>query len=80
MLNYDTIVTRRADEILSGDFVDTCCGIGDLAWKRVERVRYIDRSHPFQDRVELTLDTDAMCRTKETPAGTTYRVIPAIRL
>lgn len=77
MLNYDTVVTRRADEIIPGDMIDTKCGIGDHAWKFVTASRVIERGAPHEDRVELTLDTDAMCRTRESVASSTYEVIPA---
>lgn len=76
MLAYDTIIQIPADEILTGDIIDTRCGIGDHAWKAVTGKRIIERTHGA-DRVELTLDTDAMCNTRETSASTTYRVIPA---
>jgi hypothetical protein len=75
MLAYDTIIEIPADEILTGDIIDTRCGIGDYAWKTVTAKRIIERHRV--DRVELTLDTDAMCNTRETRASATYRVIPA---
>lgn len=75
MLAYDTIIEIPADEILPGDIIDTCCGVADYAWKTVTAKRIIERYKV--DRVELTLDTDAMCNTRETSASSTYRVIPA---
>lgn len=79
MLNYDAIVTKRADEIIPGDILDTRCGVADYAWKTVTKIRYIDVDVPgCQDRVELTLDTDAMCPTREASADAEYRVIPVV--
>jgi hypothetical protein len=75
MLAYDTIIEIPADEILPGDIIDTRCGIADYAWKTVTATRVIERTHGA-DRVELTLDTDAMCVTRESSAHTIYRVIP----
>lgn len=77
MLNYEAIVTKRADEIIPGDIIDTRCGVADYAWKPVTHVRYIDQAAPNQDRVELTLDARGISRTRNTTAGTEYRVIPA---
>lgn len=76
MLAYDTIIEIRADEILVGDIIDTRCGVADYAWKTVTATRVIERTHSA-DRVELTINTGAMCNTRETPAYSTYRVIPA---
>jgi hypothetical protein len=74
MLAYDTIIEIPADEILPGDIIDTRCGVADYAWKAVTAKKIIERYGV--DRVELTLDTDAMCNTRETSANSTYRVIP----
>lgn len=79
MLNYEAITTKRADEIIPGDVFDTRCGVADLAWKTVLRVRVIERAAPHQDRIEVTLDTDAMCPTRQMVASSTARVIPAGR-
>lgn len=76
MLAYDTIIEIPADEILTGDIIDTRCGIGDYAWKTVTAKRIIENNHG-KDRVELTLDTDAMCNTRQSVADSIYRVIPA---
>lgn len=76
MLAYDTIIEIPADEILVGDIIDTRCGIGDCAWKAVTAKRIIERTHGA-DRVELTIDTGAMCNTRETVASSIYHVIPA---
>lgn len=76
MLAYDTIIEIPADEILPGDIIDTRCGVADYAWKTITATRVIERSHSA-DRVELTMDTDAMCNTRESVASSIYRVIPA---
>lgn len=76
MLNYEAITTKRADEIISGDVIDSRCGVADYAWKTVTSVRYIDRPAPNKDRVELTLDGRGISRTRETAADVEYRVIP----
>lgn len=79
MLNYEAITTKRADEIIPGDVFDTRCGVADLAWKTVLRVRVIERAAPNQDRIEITLDTDSLGCTREMVASSTARVIPADR-
>lgn len=75
MLAYDTIIEIPADEILPGDIIDTRCGVADYAWKTVIAKKITERYSV--DRVELTLDTDAMCKTRESVATSIYRVIPA---
>jgi hypothetical protein len=79
MLDYDSITEVRADRIMPGDIFDTHCGVADYAWKTVLSVRYIDRPAPLKDRVEITLDTDAMCPTRELSVDSLERVIPGVR-
>lgn len=46
-----------ADHIMPGDWFDTRCGTGSLAYFRVASVRYIDDNRPHgKDRMELTLE------------------------
>jgi hypothetical protein len=73
MLAYETAIQVRADEIISGDILN----IGNISWHPVLRVRYVDVDAPgFSDRVEVTVDTDAICCTEEYRAGWTVQVIP----
>lgn len=73
MLDYETAIQVRADEILSGDVLN----IGNISWDRVIRVRYIEVDAPGQsDWVVVTIDTDAICCTEEYRAGWMVEVIP----
>ena len=70
------IVTRRADSIIPGDILDTRCGTGDLAYAKVLSVRVIENSAPLaQDRIEVTLEGDAISNTRLLLAGSLVRTV-----
>jgi hypothetical protein len=76
MLDFAKNRKMIAGEIIPGDHIDTRCGIGDLAWKRVTRVRLIEHT-TTPDEIELTLDTDAICKTRIVYINTEFNTIPA---
>lgn len=66
----------RADEIIPGEMIDTHCGIGSLAFKRVTAVCLIENDNPnMPDLIEITIATDAMSRTLIRRAGQTVDVV-----
>lgn len=58
--NAVELIDVPADHVMPGDWFDTRCGLGALAFKRVVSVRYTDDNRPNgKDRVELTFDVPA---------------------
>jgi hypothetical protein len=76
MLDFTKSRKVAAGEIIPGDSIDTRCGIGDLAWKRVTRVRLVEHT-ATADEIEITLDTDAICKTRIVYINTEFNAIPA---
>lgn len=75
MLNYAKAVLVRADEVISGDTIDTKCGIADMAWSKVIKIA-VDEYRSNQDRIVMTLASDAISNTRTFVGSSMVRVIP----
>lgn len=75
MLNYDKAILIRADEVITGDTLDTKCGVADLAWEQIVKV-HVEEYRYGQDRMRFTLNTDGLSRTRTFNGSSMVRVIP----